>query len=240
MKKQMMYRDFAKYYDLIYSMKDYKAETDKIRKIISKYKKAKGKKLLEVACGSGNYLQYLKDEFDCTGIDVNEGILAIARKKVKGVPVKRANMIDFNLNKKFDVVLCLFSSIGYVKTYSNLERTLRNFYNHLNPDGIAIIEPWFADAAYKAGSPHALLYNGEDVKIARLDVAKKKGNISIMDMHFLVAERNKGTRHFVDRHELGLFEEENTMRIMKRVGFRPLILRKGALSDRNTYVCIKE
>ncbi len=153
---------------------------------------------------------------------------------------EKGEHIDFNLNKKFDVILCLFSSIGYVKTYFNLEKTLRNFYNHLNPKGIAIIESRFTNANYKADSPQALLYDGEDVKIARLDVAKKKGNIAIMNLHFLVAEQNKGTRHFVDRHELGLFEKENTLRIIKRVGFRPLILRKGALSDRNAYIGIKK
>ena len=32
MKKQMLYRELAKYYDLIYSWKDYKKEADKIKK----------------------------------------------------------------------------------------------------------------------------------------------------------------------------------------------------------------
>ena len=167
-------------------------------------------------------------------------MLAVAKKKVKGITLKKADMTKLKLNKKFDIILCLFSSIGYVKTYAMLEKTIKNFYDHLNTDGIVIIEPWFVNATYKTGSPHILAYDGTDVKIARVDVAKKKGNISYMDMHFLIAERNKDTKHFVDRHELGLFEEKNILRIMKNIGFKPYVLKKGALSRRNTYVCVKE
>lgn len=34
-------------------------------------------------------------------------------------------------------------------------------------------------------------FDGEDVKIARLRVSKIEGNISVMDMHYLIAEKNK-------------------------------------------------
>lgn len=240
MEKQVLYRNLAKYYDLVYSMKDYKKETASLKKIIEKYKKTKGKKLLEVACGTGNYLQYLQKDYDCTGVDLNEQMLKVARKKAKNVPVQKADMTRLKLNEKFDIILCLFSSIGYVKTYSMLEKTLKNFYGHLNDGGIVIIEPWFAKATYKIGSPHLLVYESDKIKIARADVAKKKGNISVLDMHFLVAEKDKGTKHFVDRHELGLFEEKDALRIMKKVGFEPRILKKGELSKRNAWVGIKE
>ena len=63
MKKQALYKNLAKYYDCVYSMKDYKKEADALKRIIARYKKIKGKNLLEVACGTGNYLQYLKNDF---------------------------------------------------------------------------------------------------------------------------------------------------------------------------------
>lgn len=48
----MLYKELAKYYDLIYHWKNYKKETDKIKKLISRYKKSDGKALLDVACGT--------------------------------------------------------------------------------------------------------------------------------------------------------------------------------------------
>lgn len=178
MKKQEIYRKLAKYYDLIYWWKDYKAEATQIKKLIFKYKGSKGKDLLDVACGSGKHLQCLKDSFSCVGIDINPGMLGIAKKNVKGVIFKKGSMITFNLNKQFDVITCLFSSIGYVKNYTNLKKTIQNFAKHLKTGGVVIIEPWFTKSTYKVGQPHMTTYDGKDIKIARLSVSKIERNIS--------------------------------------------------------------
>ena len=59
-------------------------------------------------------------------------------------------MISLDLNKKFDIITCLFSSIGYVKTYANLEKSITSFAKHLKIGGVVIIEPWFTAETYKA------------------------------------------------------------------------------------------
>jgi len=76
MAKEKHYMALAKYYDLIYSWKDYKKEAGIIHRLIQKHKKTKGKEVLEVACGSGNHIQYLKGSYTVTGIDINQGILS--------------------------------------------------------------------------------------------------------------------------------------------------------------------
>ena len=76
-----MYREIASYYDLIYSWKDYKKEAKKIKKLILKYKKSDGNELLDIACGTGKHLEYLKNTFSCMGVDINEEMINIAKKK---------------------------------------------------------------------------------------------------------------------------------------------------------------
>ncbi len=49
MPKQILYTDLARYYDLIYSWKDYQKEAATIRRLIAKHKRSKGNDLLEVA-----------------------------------------------------------------------------------------------------------------------------------------------------------------------------------------------
>lgn len=240
MKKQSLYRELAPYYDLIYTWKNYKKEVDKIEKLIARFKKSDGKDLLEVACGTGHHLQYFKQNFSCTGTDINQGILNVAKKKIKNVSFKNSDMINMNLNKKFDVITCLFSSIGYVKTYPNLQKTLKNFANHLKTGGVVIIEPWFTKSAYKTGSPHMTTYESKDIKIARLAVPKVKGNVSEMDMHYLIAERNKEVKHFVDRHELGLFEINKTLQFMKQAGLKAKFLKNGLMKDRGLFIGVKD
>lgn len=240
MKKQVLYGDLAKYYDLIYSFKDYKKEAVRIKALISKYKKSEGKELLDVACGTGHHLEYLKDEFSCMGVDVSNEILEVARKNVEGVVFKQADMTTLNLGKKFGVITCLFSSIGYVKTYKNLRKTIQNFSKHLKEGGVVLIEPWLTKSTYIPDSPHMSIYDGKDIKIARLNVSELRGILSVMDMHYLIAETGKGVRHFVDRHEMGLFGVDVTLRIMKKAGLRSKFLKHGLMPERGMFVGVKQ
>lgn len=151
---------------MIYSFKDYEKESKEIIDIIRQLKKSVGNQLLDVACGTGKHLTYLSEHFNCTGVDANPEMLKIAESRFPNIPFLTADMINMHLNKQFDMILCLFSSIGYVKTYSNLAKTWKNFADHLNPGGIVIVEPWFTAEQYKIGLPYMTTYDGQDIKLA--------------------------------------------------------------------------
>ena len=239
MRKQALYRELAEYYDLIYSFKDYKKEAARIKELISKYKKSEGIELLDVACGTGHHLNYLKEHFSCTGVDISKEILDVAKKNVEGVTFEEADMTTMSLGKRFDVIICLFSSIGYVKTHLNLEKTIRNFAKHLKEGGLVLIEPWHTKTAYTPGSPHMETHDGKNIKIARLSVPRARGNLSVIDMHYLIAERDEDVKYFSDRHELGLFGVDETLDIMKTVGLQPKFLKRGLMQERGLFVGMK-
>ena len=235
-----MYKQFAEVYDLLYSFIDYQKSSKKLIKLIKKYKKIPGNQLLDIACGTGTHLFYLQDKFSCTGIDLNNEILDIARKKVKKANFIQADMITMNLNKKFDIIICLFSSIGYVKTYENLKRTINNFSNHLNSGGIVIIEPWLEKSIYKAGLPSMTTYDGEDIKIARLNTTNLDDDLSIMEMHYLMVRKGEEVQYFKDYHELGLFDSEKTIEIMKAANLEVKSFKKGIMVERGLFIGIKK
>jgi len=234
-----MYKKLAKYYDLIYHWKDYEKEADSIKNLIKKYKKSDGNQLLDVGCGTGKHLECFIDDFSCTGIDINNEMVGVAKTKFKNAIFEQGDMINFNLKTEFDVILCLFSSIGYVKTYSNLEKTMLNFKNHLKKGGVLIIEPWFTKSAYWVGTPGMTTYDGEDVKIARLNSTKIEGDLSIMEMHYLIAEKDKDVIHFADTHELGLFETNKTLDFMEKSGLKAEFLKDGLMEDRGLFIGVK-
>ena len=240
MKKQLLYKNSAKYYDLIYSFKDYREEALKVKKLIGRFKKSSRNELLEVACGTGKHLEHLKKEFKCVGVDINDGMLKMARQRLKNIDFRQADMINMELGKQFDIITCLFSSIGYVKTYENLQRTLKNFARHLRRGGVVIIEPWFTKKTYKVGAPHMTTYDAPDIKIARLNVSSADGNLSVMDMHYLVAEKDKGVIHFSDRHELGMFEIDRTLELMKQEGLDSKYFKNGLMKERGLLIGVKQ
>ena len=212
-----MYKELAKYYDLIYSWKDYKKEAIRITKLIKKYIISDGNKLLDVGCGTGKHLQYFKDKLSCTGIDLNKEIINVAKTNVSDVSFTQADMINLDLSETFDVIICLFSSIGYVKTYDNLEKTIVNFSKHLKSGGVVIIEPWFTKSKYWVGKPGMTTYEGEDIKIARVNTTSLENDLSVMEMHYLIAEKDKDVKYFTDTHELGLFEIDRFLEVLRAI-----------------------
>jgi len=234
-----MYRELARYYDELYSWKNYGNEAKTLHAIVKKYKKSTGSDLLDVACGTGNHVGFLRKNYHVFGVDLNPAMLSIARKKFPGVPFKAADMASFKLGKKFDVVVCLFSSIAYLKKLEKVRKAFACFSCHIKKGGVLIVEPFFEPRFFKDGRPFALFVNKPNLKIARMDVSKKKKKVAILDFHFLVANPN-GVQYFRDKHEVGLFEPKEVIKALQENGFRAKYLRKGFMAHRGLYVGIKE
>jgi len=209
--------DAVKYYDKIYSFKDYEQEASKITQIIDQRSQLDGGRLLDVACGTGKHIEYLKDQFDVEGLDISPEMLEIARVRNPNVTFHQADMTDFNLGKKFDVITCLFSAIGYAKTLELAGSAIASMARHLVAGGLLIVEPWFSPEAWHAETVHAMLIDESDLKIARVNTSFVKGRISYFDLHHLIGTP-KGTTHFVEHHELGLFTIEEMKKMFIDAG----------------------
>lgn len=215
-----MFSQTAQYYDTIYlAMKDYSAEAAKLTAFVHQYGRSTGHRLLDVACGTGLHLAYLKQHFQVEGFDLDEQLLAIARQRNPGIPLHHADMTDFDLGRTFDVVTCLFSAIGYVKALDNLARAVQCMAHHLAPGGVLLIEPWFTPETWRPGTVHARFIDEPDLKIARINTSFAEGRLSIMDMHYLIGTP-AGTEHYVERHELGLFTTEEMTHALTTWGLK--------------------
>ncbi len=233
------YDELAKYYDLLYAWKDYRKEGVIIAELIQRYKESTGSSLLDVGCGTGEHIMQLRGRFECTGLDVNEAMLEQARRKVQGVRFVKGNMMDFDLGRKYDVVICLFSAIGFVKTYPNLARTLRNFAKHLKEGGVVIVEPWLTRETASDGYISVLTRGSDDLKVTRVDYSRVKNGLSVIDERIVVAEKGKGISTYRDRMVLALFERDEFLRLMRQAGLRARYLKKSLAPGRGLYVGVK-
>ncbi len=149
-KRLKEYGKEAKEYDAKNADKCYKLEVADIKERIEGFKKSDGVELLDVGCGTGGHLQYLKDDFKCVGLDYHKEMIDLAKKKLGNkVKLQQGDIITFNLNKQFDVITCLFSVINYSGDYSNFRKIIKNFYKHLKKGGVIIIEPDYTVKVYK-------------------------------------------------------------------------------------------
>jgi ubiquinone/menaquinone biosynthesis C-methylase UbiE len=218
MTKEQLYKKFAKYYDKIYSEKDYEEEVEFIEWAIKKHKKSRGNKLLDVACGTGAHAMFLKKSYDVLGIDISQEMLKIARKKVKGVKFSKGDMKKLDLKERFDIIICLFSSINYNTDYKELKNTLGNFRKHLKKGGIVIFDLGFFKENWMEGRVWVDTFVDKDLQLARITHSYDSGGVFNAKFVFLV--KDKGKLDFeIDEHKLGIFEVVRVEETMNSVGF---------------------
>ena len=235
----VLYGRLAEYYDYVYHWKDYRKEVQRIRKLIQGYKNSSGNILLDVACGTGKHLSYLQKDFDCVGLDISESMLKVARKNAPDAEFLKGDMADFDLGRQFDVVLCLFSSIGHLGTNGALRKSISNFAKHTKKGGVVIVEPWLRRSQWRDGVIDLQTYNGNGLKIARVNIGRSERAFSIVDEGYLIAERGRGLTNVMSRLKMRFFEPELVLRMFRDAGFEPRFEEDGLMPGRGLIIATK-
>jgi SAM-dependent methyltransferase len=212
-----VFRASARFYDAIYGFKDYEGEAAAIDQRIQRARPG-ASTLLDVACGTGGHLRYLHERYVCEGVDLAEEQLAIARERLPDVPLHLADMTSFDLGRRFDAVVCMFSSIGYAGTLEGLHAAIAAMAAHLNPGGVLIVEPWLEPDAWEDGHLSFLAVDEDDIKIARMARSETDGRLAVMAFEYLVLTHEHDVEHFVERHELALFTVAEYLRAFAAAG----------------------
>jgi len=202
-------RRAAPWYDLIYAAegKDYASEADELhRLVVARYPDAHS--LLDVACGTGGHLVHLREWFDVVGVDIDPDMLAVARDKLPGTELVEADMRSFDLGRRFDAVVCLFSAVGYLRSTEELDAAVCVMARHLEPGGVLVVDGWVRPDLWRGPvGTDVVVAKDEWVTVVRAVLARRTGARTHLEMqHLVVAEDS--IEHFVDEHDLRLFEEE--------------------------------
>jgi SAM-dependent methyltransferase len=212
-----VFRKSQRFYDAVYSWKDYPREAEILRAEIER-RRPDARTLLDVACGTGRHLELLRDRFEVEGVDLDPEMVRLARERLGAdVPLHVGDMVDFDLDRSFDVVTCLFSSIAYTVNEDRLRGAVANMARHASPGGLVIVEPWFYPDAWEAGHVSANFVDEEDLKIARMSLSPPLTDPLTMTFHYLVATP-EGVESFTEDHEVGMFRHEQYVDAFRAAG----------------------
>jgi SAM-dependent methyltransferase len=231
------FRRSAAVYDLIYQqVLDYGDLATRVHDLVQR-RRPGATTLLEAACGTGLYLNRLREHYDVAGFDVSPEMLAMARERLPGVPLDEADMTAFDLGRRFDAVVCLFSSIGYVGTTERLQQTLAGFARHLTPGGVVVVEAWFHPEQFIDRHVSGEVYRGDGIVVARVSNSRIRNGVSEMTMGHLVAAPDR-IEHFEERHELGLFTDAEYREAVASAGFHDLDHDPEGFIGRSVYTAV--
>jgi SAM-dependent methyltransferase len=216
-----MFHKSAEVYDAIYRAqeKDYRSESATVASLISS-RAPEARTLLDVGCSSGGHIGYLREWFTCSGLDISEELLDVARAQFGDeIQFHAGDMADFDLGQKFDAIVCLFSSIGYVCSYERLAATARCFANHLAPGGVIVVEPWITPEDWEDETRgYITVVEEENTQAVRMMLRHRDGRINNLDLQYLVLNGDK-IEHYVEHHQLGLFSFDEYRSAFEAAGF---------------------
>jgi SAM-dependent methyltransferase len=224
-----VFDETAAYYDAFYDAigKDYRGEATAVLELIHGLNPGAGT-LLDVACGTGRHIEVFSGELRCVGVDVSPDLLDVARRRCPDVVFVAADMVDLALDDRFDVVTCLFSSIGYVRTEARLIRAVRSMADHLDDGGVLVVEPSFQPDEWEVGHIIAVFVDEPELKAARIMRADRRDDVGILDFHYLLGE-DAEVSYRRETHELGLFTWEQYVAAFEAAGLQVTVDRDGLI-----------
>lgn len=127
------YEILAKYYDELLS------NEEDLSLWIDYVKQKDCKDILELASGSGLLAKRLKQEgYNVIASDISKDMQEIAKNNFDGEYLL-LNMIDYSLDRKFDLIICICDSFNYLYE-EEIESFIKCAYKHLNDNGRLIFD----------------------------------------------------------------------------------------------------
>ncbi|MFB0563293.1 MAG: class I SAM-dependent methyltransferase [Candidatus Lokiarchaeia archaeon] len=218
------YAKFAEVYDLFVRADFHKEYYRFIIRILNKLK-FKPESVLDLACGTGKLAKlFLDNGYMVEGLDISESMLSIARKR--GLTVYQGNMVDFELGKKYDLILCVYDSLNYILKQSELLRCFKSVNRHLNEKGKFIFDmnsdfkinkvlPAYKTDYHKIGDTELIWLNSH------------KRNKWIGELILFIKTENGKFRRFFEKHVERAYKIDTIKKLLKKASFEIL----GAFSD---------
>lgn len=134
---------YAKYYDDIYTQKDYLSETQFIIKEVKQYFNDLSLiDCLDYGCGTGNHSYMLSKNFNFTiGYDTSKQMVSISQKKYNLDFLNFTNNKKDLVNRKFNLVVSMFDVFSYI-SHSEIKRTINFISNITTTKSLIFLQFW--------------------------------------------------------------------------------------------------
>ncbi len=231
-----MFSESAEWYDAIYAgFKDYAAEAARVAALVRDVHPA-AHTILDAGCGTGEHARRLSAEhgFAVDGLDLDPAMLAVAKRKSPEARFFEADMAAFALRRRYDVVISLFSSIGYLQTTERVRAALICFRRHLKKGGVVVVEPWLTPDVMVEGAESTARAEVDGTRVERTSRTRVEGRVSTIEFRYRIEDAS-GVRSFEETHRLGLFTETEMLAAFSEAGLAATLDAVG-LTGRGLYV----
>lgn len=216
------YETFARVYDAIMDDSLYDQWTDFSLRHFPK--KAKGKRLLELACGTGvQSVRFAQAGFNVTGLDLSKEMLDLAQNRADStrqtIDFVEGNMLDLSQLGQFDLVTCYSDSLCYMADEVEVGDVFVQVANHLSDDGVFIFDvhsTYQTDKVFPGYSHHE---NAEDFAMVWDTYADEPPHSVVHELTFFIKEEDGSFSRHDEVHEERTYDILTYDVLLEQAGF---------------------
>ena len=180
-----------------------------------------GAQVLDLCCGQGRHaVQLAKRGFKVTGLDLNPDYVQLAQQAAitsnVSIETVAADMREIPFHNKFDAIVNMYSSFGYLESEAEDLKVLQSAAEALKSGGMLLLDmlnrEWAIDNYiqndWHIGADRTLYVERRDLDLAT----------SRMHVHFIVVDPKGGRRESIG-HNIRLYTLTEMTRLLEGVGF---------------------
>ena len=106
-------------------------------------------KILELGCGNGRLLiPFFQNGFNILGLETSQNMIKLAKIKYPSIPIIQGDLTNFKIDQKFDIIILPNNTYNLIDP-KLLAGMFESISNHLNKNGIIIIDIWNINKKYQ-------------------------------------------------------------------------------------------
>lgn len=234
--------EFAKLYDQLMVSADYESWYFFLKEIFSEYK-IKNPDILELGCGTGEFLKRLKkDKYRVMGVDISSEMLAVAREKFVeeslDIPLVEQDMMDLTLPVGFDFIFSFFDTMNYLLSKEELEKTFERVSTHLDCGGYFLFDVVGREFMEETFTEGILVEESDELTRIWYHDYIEEENIDTVQTIFFVKEKSGKYKKIEDYYEKMIFNEDEIKKAASKttLNFIKKIEREDLAGKRSFYL----
>lgn len=223
---------YARYYDLLYRDKNYRAEAEYVSSLIRVHAPA-ASAILEIGAGTGGHASELaRMGYDVLGIDSSATMLESAEQRRGMLDRDLASRLSFvtgdartfRAGRCFDAVISLFHVMSYQTSNEDIAAAFATAAEHLGPGGVFVFDCWHGPGVL-AQRPSTTVKRLADEKTSIIRIAEPlmdaERNMVDVTYTVVVEDRNSGASETLEEtHRMRYLFTPEIQMLLEGVGLR--------------------
>jgi SAM-dependent methyltransferase len=227
-----LYNELAEWWPMFSNPEEFREEAALFGRVLTEACNPAPRTLLELGSGGGNNASHLKSHFEMTLVDLSPQMLAVSQALNPECEHLEGDIRTVRLGRRFDAVF-VHDAVCHMTNEEDLSAVMETAFEHCRPGGVAMFVPDEVRESFVPSTDHG----GNDTARGSLRYVQwttdpdPSDTTILVDFGILIRDEQGAIRMLHERHTHGVFARSVWLRLLRKVGFKPTVVRDDHIRD---------